>query len=679
MKEVDPYLGQVLDAKYRLERLLGRGGMGAVYLATHLGTERYVALKLITPQFMRNEEFVARFKREARAAGRLRHPNVVDVTDFGFADAGGEPVAYLVMEYLDGCTLGDVLAEENQLPLDWVVDILEQVSSAVHEAHQQGIIHRDLKPENIWLEPNRLGGYRVKVLDFGIAKLAEANSQSMQDSGSPDRQFGLTTTANGTPNKFPDLESDTLLYFSDEDGNTQPALMQSSSDEEATQLFGNAEETSAGLTSATTNLLDDDRTLVLDEKNAAPPRSTKFGASLTRGTELTRMGAIMGTPLYMSPEQCAAKPLDARSDVYSLGVIAYQMLAGEPPFTGPTQTVIRDHIKTQPAPLRERAKKVRKRAAQIVMSALEKDPANRPQTAAAFANQLRAQTEGIGSLYRRAFALYSEYFPKFIKLSFIAHSPVIVATALLIALMLVEQAQPRDMSATRIVLIVAIACVGLLQVVAYFLAAATISGMTAIIVTQLEAAPLRPLEMRTAFAILKRRWWPFLRTALNVTVRIIIGFILLIIPGLVVQIRYALYAPVVLVEGLEKKAALRRARELAARSWRTVIIVSMLQFVIPVVISSLAGTATVRIQEAGSPMVKVSQQFSGLINIFVLPLMAIVPALLYLKMRQFGGESLSDALTQIEDVRDVESAWRQRMRTRLSLHTPRSTSKSSGQ
>jgi serine/threonine protein kinase len=679
MEEVDPYLGQVLDAKYRLERLLGRGGMGAVYLATHLGTERYVALKLITPQFMSNKEFVARFKREARAAGRLRHPNVVDVTDFGFADAGGEPVAYLVMEYLDGCTLGDVLAEEKQLPLDWVVDILEQVSSAVHEAHQQGIIHRDLKPENIWLEPNRLGGYRVKVLDFGIAKLAEADSQAMQDSESPNGLSGRTITTDASPRTFPDLERDTLLYAPDEDASTQPALIHSTSHEEATQLFGNEEETSAGLTSAATNLLDEDTTLMLDDENPASPRPTHMGAAITRGTELTRVGAIMGTPLYMSPEQCAAKPLDARSDVYSLGVIAYQMLAGEPPFTGPTQTVIRNHIKTQPTPLRERANKVRKRAAQIVMSALEKDPAKRPQTAAAFANQLRAQTEGIGSLYRRAFALYSEYFPKFIKLSLIAHSPVIVATALLIGLLLVEQSQPRDMSATRIVLIVAIACVGLLQVVAYFLAAATISGMTAIIVTQLEAAPLRPLEMRTAFAILKRRWWPFLRTALNVTARIIIGFILLVIPGLVMQIRYALYAPVVLVEGLEKKAALQRARELAGRSWRTVIIVSVLQFVIPVVISSLVGTATVRIQRAaGSPMVKVSQQFSGLINIFILPLMAIVPALLYLKMRQFGGESLSDALAQIEDVRDVDSVWRQRMRTRLSLHTPRSTSKSSG-
>src|SRR5204863_2136247 len=168
------FIGQTLDGKYQMTRELGRGGMGAVYLATHLGTERPVAVKVIAPQFMQREEFVERFQREARAAGRLRHPNVVDVTDFGFSGEDHDRVAYLVMEYLDGCTLSDVLAEENRLPLYWVVDILEQVCGAVNEAHQQGIVHRDLKPDNIWLEPNGLGGYRVKVLDFGIAKMAEA-------------------------------------------------------------------------------------------------------------------------------------------------------------------------------------------------------------------------------------------------------------------------------------------------------------------------------------------------------------------------------------------------------------------------------------------------------------------------------------------------------------------------
>src|SRR3712207_6517479 len=114
-------VGEVLDEKYRIEKLLGQGGMGAVFLATHLGTERPVALKVITPEHMRHGEFVERFRREARAAGRLRHPNVVDVTDFGFARVGAdERVAYLVMEYLDGCTLAEVLTEESRLPVGWV-------------------------------------------------------------------------------------------------------------------------------------------------------------------------------------------------------------------------------------------------------------------------------------------------------------------------------------------------------------------------------------------------------------------------------------------------------------------------------------------------------------------------------------------------------------------------------
>src|SRR3954466_5507876 len=214
MSSLDQYVGQILDEKYRLERLLGQGGMGAVYLATHLGTDRFVALKLIAPQFMRNEEFVERFKREARAAGRLRHPNVVDVTDFGFARAEGNTVAYLVMEYLDGCTLGDVLAEEGRLPLDWAVDILEQVCSAVHEAHQQGIVYRDLKPDNIWLEPNRLGGYRVKVLDFGIAKLAAAGAGEetlAAQQQNPSSQQARIKSGQPTP----DLESATLISSSE--------------------------------------------------------------------------------------------------------------------------------------------------------------------------------------------------------------------------------------------------------------------------------------------------------------------------------------------------------------------------------------------------------------------------------------------------------------------------------
>lgn len=166
-------VGQTIDHKYRIESLLGRGGMGAGFRAVHLGTDRVVALKVIAPSLAEQPEYLARFSREARACGRLRHPGIVDVTDFGIANHNGRSLAYLVMEFLDGSTLADTLKQQPRPPLPWVIDILEQVCSAVEEAHRLGILHRDLKPENIWLEPNRRGGYSVKVLDFGLAKLGQ--------------------------------------------------------------------------------------------------------------------------------------------------------------------------------------------------------------------------------------------------------------------------------------------------------------------------------------------------------------------------------------------------------------------------------------------------------------------------------------------------------------------------
>ena len=725
MLDTDPYIGQVLDEKYQLERLLGRGGMGAVYLATHLGTERYVALKLITPQFMRNEEFVARFKREARAAGRLRHPNVVDVTDFGFAHAGKEPVAYLVMEYLDGCTLGDVLVEERRLPLEWVVDILEQVCSAVHEAHLQGVVHRDLKPENIWLEPNRLGGYRVKVLDFGIAKLAEVDAEITSSSGETNtpsthaltpaghtdgvaatafKTAQLTTPSQVTPERehiddSRDLEIDTLIYSADLQEKTQTELNSASVTaaqlvkDGKTQLFKEPLEAADAKSTAllqrpTESPEDNDRTLMFgkDTQRAMVDQKTRLRSSSGEGTQLTRVGAIMGTPLYMSPEQCAGKQLDARSDIYSLGVIAYQMLAGETPFAGVTSNVMQEHIKTAPPPLRDKNKKVRKRAADIVMRALSTQPEDRPQTAAAFASSLRAQAEGIGSLYRRALSLYVQYFPKFLKLSLIAHIPVFITTVLLIIFELVENTQPSGISVGKVLIICGMVIAGLLHIAANFLTATTISGMTAVIVTQLSLAPLRPVELRLALAVLKRRWRPFLKTSFLVTLRIIIGLILFVIPGIVIAIRYALYAPVVLLEGLESKAARQRARALASRSWRTVIIVSVLQFLIPAVISALFGrlaafkTTESGIHVAHQPMSsQIYQQLTGLINIFVVPLMSIVPALLYLKMRQLGGENLGEVLTQIEAADEKRSQWQQRMRTRVSFHGSRGSGEGSRQ
>ena len=636
MPGLEHYVGQVLDDKYRLEKLLGKGGMGAVYLATHLGTERYVALKLISPQFMRNSEFVERFKREARAAGRLRHPNVVDVTDFGFARVKEGQVAYLVMEYLDGCTLGDVLAEEKRLPLEWVADIMEQVCSAVNEAHHQGIIHRDLKPDNIWLEPNRLGGYRVKVLDFGIAKLGPTTEAPAED------EAAVTIIDNVSEMRASaDLEVKTLMQSANV--TRQLTHQESVFDEDGTLLFG---ETTG-----------DDR----------HPHAT----TTVPGAALTRVGAIMGTPLYMSPEQCGGGQVDMRSDIYSLGVIAYQMLAGEPPFSGNTSTVMRAHRQESPRHLREHGTKVPKRVAGVVMSALAKNPAERPATAFAFASSLRGQSEGIGALYRRAFSLYSEYFPKFLKLSLIAHIPVFVTTILMSTLLVVEYFSRSSGRGTRIAVAVVTGIVGLTHVLAYMVSSAVISGVTAIIVTQLTAAPLRPVELRVAFGVMRKRWRPFLRTIVRVTLRIAIGTILLIIPGIITWIRYSLYAPVVLMEGLAGKAAMKRARELASRSWRTIIIVSVLQIVIPMTVSFFVGRIRVGINvPRASLSFQLYQQVVGLLNIFVVPLISIVPALLYLKMRQLGGESLSAALTQIEEGDADRSKWQQRMRTRLSLHTP---------
>ncbi len=674
MTPLERYVGQVLDEKYRLERLLGQGGMGAVYLATHLGTERYVALKLITPQFMCNEEFVERFKREARAAGRLRHPNVVDVTDFGFSGEGVGRVAYLVMEYLDGCTLSDVLVEEERLPLYWVVDILEQVCAAVHEAHQQGIIHRDLKPDNIWLEPNGLGGYRVKVLDFGIAKLAEAGNISPETSvlrqdNTPTMQFSQAPIAATAAAGAGELEA-TRIAVSPLSNLESETLIQSAGEGPANVPVTQA---APGEVRATQAVEDGDQTRILDgglqptSAAAVAGHRTTDAMSTAATTGLTRVGAILGTPLYMSPEQCRGEGLDARSDIYSLGVIAYQMLSGAPPFTGETATVIRAHTESQPTALREHNRKLPKRVSRLIMSALDKDRVARPQTAAAFANAMRANADGLGTLYRRAFALYSEYFPEFFKLSLLAHIPLIVLTVAMLALRL---SQPRM---GKLPFAIGVILIALLQIPTSFVTASIISGVTAIIVTQLALAPMKPVELRAAFAVLRSRWRPFLRTGVRVSLRILLGFILLVIPGIVMSARYLLWAPVVLLEGLEKKEALKRARALAARSWRTIIAAMLIQFLVPAIVGAIIGAITGATGTHGkvSLQVKITGQLSALINIFILPLLSIVPALLYLKMRQFGGETLNDVMTQIEEVEGARSTWRQRMRTRLTV-TPRS-------
>src|SRR5215475_2880509 len=317
----DRMTGQMLDGKYEIEELCGRGGMGSVYRATHIGTGRRVAVKVIAPELAGDGEFIERFRREAKTIGLLRHPNIVNVTDFGVTGEGARTVAYLVMEYLEGQTLAERLKDRRPMPINEAIDILSQTCATMDEAHRLGVLHRDLKPENIWLEPAGANGSNVKILDFGIARLQDAFP--LDDLERP-REFG------------------------------EPAIRH--------QPFSITEE----------------ETLRLNYT----------------AQQMSRFGSVMGTPKYMSPEQCRGERLDKRSDVYSLGVIAYQMLTGEQPFTGTTPELLIRHREADAAPLREKRRDISSGVDAVVRQALAKDKNARPATAGAFAFQLQLRSTG---------------------------------------------------------------------------------------------------------------------------------------------------------------------------------------------------------------------------------------------------------------------------------------------
>ncbi len=575
-------IGEVLDGKYRIEKQLGEGGMGAVYLAMHLGTERPVALKVIAPQFMKHDEFVERFRREARAAGRLRHPNVVDVTDFGFARVGADQVAYLVMEYLDGCTLDEILSEETSLPLSWVIDILEQTCSAVDEAHQQGIIHRDLKPDNIWLEPNRRGGYTIKVLDFGIAKLDEPASsaagkeehtllrQPFFDALAPTQASESATLIPAASNTTPPSEQ------SEASTQMQPAPHVTAQAEDiseaGTRVFAPEEDSSeAGTRMMSANSLEEAGTRMFSEHHTTDKQLAMQTSSVG---SLTRVGSILGTPLYMSPEQCRGESLDARADIYSLGVIAYRLLSGRTPFGGDFQTVMRLHREEPPPPLED--KRVPKKVRALVMASLAKNPEQRPPTAAAFASALRAHSEGAGSLIRRALTLYAEHIAVFLRLTLMVYAPAVFTTLLQVTLnyLRIKGITPSPWGS------IAYALAFLLNLLTMFVAASVVAGVNTWLVTQMLAVPLRPLELRPAFLALKKRLRPFLKTAMAISFAMVSGM-MCILPGLFIGVLYALVTPVLVMEDLKGHGAFLRSRELVMRSLRTVIAIVLLNFSIP--------------------------------------------------------------------------------------------------
>jgi len=309
--------------------------------------------------------------------------------------------------------------------------------------------------------------------------------------------------------------------------------------------------------------------------------------------------------------------------------------------------------------------------ARQVMAALSKNPAHRPLRAAGFASALRGSSEGIGSLLRRAFALYSEHFPKFLRISLLAHIPVVVMILLLIGFDTLQRAKVMP----KALLIGLAIFFGLLNIVVSFLSTSVITAMTALIVTQLHIAPMRPVSWRDSLAVLRQRWRPFLRTSIRVTLTMVLGFILLVIPGFIVMVRYALYAPVVLMENLEKRAALKRANELSRRSRRTVIALLIINFTLPLVTGAIVGFFSVKTKGGNLHIDTNSQIYSRLaplFNIITVPLISITSALLYLKMRQLGGETFKETLEQFENVEAPRSRWQQRMRKRLTVNTPTS-------
>jgi serine/threonine protein kinase len=711
------FIGQILDTKYKIEKELGRGGMGTVYLATHVGTERPVALKIIAPQFMQKREFVERFRREARAAGRLRHPNVVNVTDFGFAATKHGNVAYLVMEYLDGVTLGEVLEEEKKLPLSWTIDILEQVCSAVQEAHNQGIIHRDLKPDNIWLEPNQRGGYTVKVLDFGIAKLEE---NMASEAGSVTLNAAPTTTTHshqGTtiadatqPNTIIENRSSTIVS----EGATvvQTDQISALDTEAGTMLQPNgdtAEDKTAILPQGENKTVSIDKnagTKLISEQ--IETGKSPIGTPVT--SELTRVGAVLGTPLYMSPEQCRGERLNQSSDIYSLGVIAYQMLSGDTPFTGDFKTVMESHKEVEPPPLN--AGNVPRKVKKVISSALSKNADERPPSAEAFAGGMVAQSEGIWTLLRRALVIYSEHLPKFLGIATLLSLPMIFLTLISIFLSFLKVSGVIPNAAANI----SIAATSIVLSLVSAFCAYLINGATTWVVAHYLAVPLRPIKLRPAFRAAFKRWKTFAATTL---LTFLVGGITCGIGFLVTMVIWTLVAPVVMMENLRGWQALKRSTRLVRRSLATTIAAVLIMFIIPVIfsgsiyyivtVSAIAFDKTAdeiqAVQQAGktennaqNPAAQKEEKginisfgnnlkkegekdmrtrvkntiLETLIQIFWLPMhifvisfCSIIIALLYLKTRQAGGESMNELLGQFEDTDRAQSNWQKRVRERL--------------
>ncbi len=405
--------GDVLDGRYRVDAPLAKGGMGAVWRATHLGTDRLVALKVIHSDLVSSPVMLERFRREAKAAGRLSHPHVVDVTDFGLCELDGRQTAYLVMEYLHGRTLRDLLKERKKLDIASAVDIAEQVGLAVDAAHALGIVHRDLKPENIWLEPHGVDKLHAKVLDFGIAKLrgdlevspsqlpAAIQNGTFEDDvivvGDVPRPVTMFTGAGARAGL-----ADAATVTPATRGRAAAAPAPTSLGLRAATQAGGVVTAAGAPTMTGTHGQVSWRSVRTPVSDPRARGSSPSVLSTPASGQLTEVGGILGTPFYMAPEQFAGDVVDERADIYALGVCVYQMLAGDVPHRGSVgQLVLVHHDKTPPPPMPGVPGPIEA----LVRRALAHDPRQRPASARLFAAGLKGAAESEDTVRRRALSV----------------------------------------------------------------------------------------------------------------------------------------------------------------------------------------------------------------------------------------------------------------------------------
>lgn len=318
----DPFVGLVIDNKYRIESKIARGGTGLVYKASHMQLNTPVAIKIIHPHLANDPKAVERFRREALMTMKIRHTNAIAIMDFGttkftfsknnVGDIKLNEVeassVYVVMELLQGMTLEEKLNAQGAFSLEETNKIIQQICNALKVAHDHHIVHRDLKPDNIFFHKDE-DQEVVKLVDFGIAR-----------------------------------------------------------------YLGKVE----------------------DEEEAS---------------RLTQAGFVVGTPFYMSPEQCGGFDVDIRSDIYSLGIIIYRMLTGILPFDGKKAGVIvMKHISEKPRPIYEFKPELPAIVNGVVMHVLSKKPADRPQTVKELADELEAAVKAVTEKeLQKVFMEASEY------------------------------------------------------------------------------------------------------------------------------------------------------------------------------------------------------------------------------------------------------------------------------